>query len=233
MSTTHQNVRLTLELAREVGFIQAFTSYPVEHSQDTDTQLVHINVGDLFAEERRDVLVSLRLPSVTEEGPHTLGWFRERGFSILARCSEELPRLSLIVDRHPDVSTDACRRHPQVQRQWNRHIATDALEVAQTKARGGNLDEARKLLEKAREALSDSPLTAQGDTVSLGLLTDLNDCLSDLRHEQTYHDSGSKKMACMKGSHGKQRACFGQGFSEGYSNTQMMDMKAMFKNNCK
>merc|ERR1712014_154539 len=85
----------------------------------------------------------------------------------------------------------------------------------------------------ASEAVGASPLTASGDPVCTGLLADLNECLADLRHEEAYRAYGSKKMACMQGAHMKQRACFGQDFSEAYSNVGMKSMKARFKDGCK
>lgn len=234
LSTTHQNVRLTLKLAPEISFLKSFTTYPVERSESARAQSICINVGDLFAEERRDVLVSLRVPNAATEGPNILGWLGVRGFSVLAKHSEEIAPsegISLLVERRTGAIQEDV--HPQVQRHWNRHIATEALEVGQAAAKRGNLAEARRLLEAACETLSASPLTLLGDTACLGLIADLKECRDDLRHEETYRDYGSKKMACMKGSHGSQRTCYGQGFSKQYANTTMKEMGATFKANCK
>lgn len=56
LSTTHQNVSLTLQLAPNVTFSRAYSSFKptVEHG------VVTLELGDLFSEERRDILVSLR-----------------------------------------------------------------------------------------------------------------------------------------------------------------------------
>merc|ERR1712224_38378 len=112
----------------------------------------------------------------------------------------------------------------------NRLTATKALEEGRAAAQRGNLVSARQLLSQAIDILGRSELTQSGDSLCVGLLADLNDCLKDLRHEEDYRMYGSKKMAFMQGAHQKQRACFGQeGSTETYSNIQMASMKAAFK----
>lgn len=234
LSTTHQNVCLSLDLAPGVGFSQAFTSFPVEGPVAGDVagaRTVRVDIGDLFAEERRDILVSLILPDAAAEGPQVLGQLRSRGFSVLARRTEVADPVSLTVERRADADLEGpC--HMQVERHRNRHLATEALEAGRAAAQGGDLKGARRLLMAALEGLSASPLTVQGDAVCVGLLTDLNECVADLEHEQRYREYGSKKMNCMMGAHMKQRSCFGQDFSEQYSNVQMRSMKAAFKAEC-
>ena len=56
LSTTHQNVSMTLQLAPNVSFLRAYSSFKAS----VEGQLVKLDLGDLFSEERRDVLVSLR-----------------------------------------------------------------------------------------------------------------------------------------------------------------------------
>merc|ERR1711971_1544714 len=111
--------------------------------------------------------------------------------------------------------------------------ATEALDEGRRAAQRGDLENARQHLAKAIETLGASSLTASGDAICLGLLTDLNECLADLQHQETYMKYGSKKMACMQGAHTKQRACFGQDFSKGYSNRGMQSLKKSFQDNCK
>jgi len=234
LSTTHQNVCLSLQLAPGLGLSRAFTSYPVEGptAGDDGLQTVRIELGDLFAEERRDVLVSLSLGEALAEGTEMLGQVEARGFSVLGKGTDTTRPLAITVKRQAGDDTGG-ERHPQVERHWNRYVATEALDAGRQAAHRGDLTTARRLLAEACETLGASPLTARGDTVCLGLLTDLNECIADLQHQETYQKYGSKKMACMQGAHMKQRACFGQDFSEAYSNVSMKSMKARFKDGCK
>jgi len=230
LSTTHQNVCMSLELAPGIGLSRAFTAFPVEGPSVgvSGAHAIRIDLGDLFAEERRDILIALTLPTAAAEGPQVLGQLQVNGFSVLARRTETAAPLTLVVERQADADVTG-PRHEQVERHWNRHIATEALESARREGQLGNLATARNLLAAASEALSASPLTASGDPVCTGLLADLNECLADLRHEEAYRAYGSKKMACMQGAHMKQRACFGQDFSSQYSNMTMKSTKAAFK----
>lgn len=230
LSTTHQNVCMSLELVPGIGLARAFTAYPVDGPSAgiEGTRAVRIDLGDLFAEERRDILVALTLPEAMAEGSQVLGHFHVSGFSVLARRTDAVPHLALVVERQ--IGADVvCPCHVQIERNWNRHLATEALDAGRSAAQGGDLATARKLLTAAIEALNVSPLTASADPVCIGLLADLNECIADLRHEEAYRSYGSKKMACMQGAHMKQRACYGQDFSVEYSNKTMTSMRAAFK----
>jgi len=238
LSTTHQNVRLTLEVGSGVRVANVCTSKgsgaqvdgPIEGPNGTQT--VGIDVGDIYAEERRNILISLALTETETEGCQLLGNLHARGFSVLKKGTETTETVALSADRQSGaIDVGVC--NPQVERHRNRYVATEALEAAQAAAQQGDLARARKLLSDAIEILNNSSLTADGDPASVGFVVDLNDCLKDLRYQGTYTQSGSKKMACMSGSHARERACFGQGFSEGYSNKTMARMKFDFKEKCK
>jgi len=222
---------MSLQLAPGIGLSRAFTAFPVEGpGAGVGGGAVQVDLGDLFAEERRDILVALTLPEVAEEGPQVLGQLKVNGFSVLARRTETVAPQTLVLERR--TGADAGRVcHEQVERHWNRHTATEALELGRKAAQGGDLASARKILAAATETLGASPLVASGDPICIGLLADLNECLADLQHEEDYRSYGSKKMACMHGAHNKQRACYGQDFSNGYSNVMMKNVKMAFKGN--
>lgn len=219
LSTTHQNVRLSLDL--EPGILaRAYTDYPMESQSGN----ISIELGDLFADERRDILVSFALPEAADEGSLQLGSLSARAFSVLAKRSMKTA-LAAIAVRRGATADAAGPSHPQVERHRNRHLATEALEAARQLARAGNLAAARQRLEDVSEALSCSPLTAAGDVDSTGLLVDVNDCLRDLRRQVDYERTGSKKMSEMKHCHGKQRSC-GKDYSERYTNSYSLSLKA-------
>eukprot|EP00747_Dinoflagellata_sp_TGD_P163611 gnl/TRDRNA2_/TRDRNA2_182456_c0_seq1.p1 gnl/TRDRNA2_/TRDRNA2_182456_c0~~gnl/TRDRNA2_/TRDRNA2_182456_c0_seq1.p1 ORF type:complete len:676 (-),score=127.19 gnl/TRDRNA2_/TRDRNA2_182456_c0_seq1:140-2167(-) len=230
LSTTHQNVKLSLALSPGICLARApATSYPVEDvtaKDATAAPIFNIDLGDLFAEERRDILVKFALPEVIVAGSQTLGRLHARGFSTLANRFEETACIDIAVERTTDAS-DEDKCHPHVQQHRNRTIAMEALEAARTAANTGNLVDARERVTRAIEALSASSITAQGDVLSKRLLTDLQDCLKDLRHQEDYRRMGSKKMAAMSGAHGKQRGC-NTVSSEAYTNNSMRTMRKMF-----
>lgn len=230
LSTTHQNVSLSLSLPPGVTLARAYTTFTVEPKPPA-TGSVSIDLEDLYAEERRDILLSINLPAADTEGPQVLGQFEAKGFSVLGRCTETTPSTALTVNRRPGVGKESSR-HPQVERHWNRQLAMEALERGRAAAQGGNLGFARQLLAEAREAVGTSSLTYNGDEASLRLVLDLEDCERDLCDHKTYTGSGSKKMAMMRGAHGKQRAAYGQEFSKAYTNDRMKVMSDSFKMAC-
>lgn len=78
----------------------------------------------------------------------------------------------------------------QVERQWQRHLAQEALAAARAAADGGDLEAGRRVLDAALAQLGASPLTAQGDGLCLGLVGDLQDCRADLSHKSQYMQVG-------------------------------------------
>merc|ERR1711865_777494 len=122
LSVTHQNVRLNLELAPNVKLVKARTAYPVQGPTRNENgwDVVSIDVSDLFAEERRDILLEFSLPESAEEAQQPFGRFHARGFSVLGACSETTPSIDLVIERLSDACADRSQVHPQVERHRNR-----------------------------------------------------------------------------------------------------------------
>ncbi|CAL1158092.1 unnamed protein product [Cladocopium goreaui] len=223
LSTTHQNVSLMLQLAPNVTFSRAYSSFKptVEHG------VVTLELGDLFSEERRDILVSLRLPdSTSAEGRlEAIGRLEARGFSVISKRSETSSK-AVMIERRAVV--EKSQMNHQVELHWNRYVTNEALENARMVADRGDLKQAREILDAASVTLGASPLVINGDPICLGLLSDLQDCLGDLQHRDDYFQKGSKKMAMIQGMHAKQRATHGANTSM-YTNAVMKEYRAAFK----
>jgi len=232
LSTTHQNVRLTLTLAPGIHVKNVCTDFSVNKKQSDDGSApaaVNVEIGDLFAAERRDILFELEIDaeamSANETTALPIGQLGVRAFSVLATHSEESLPLELAIERRPDATTaGVC--NPHVERHRCRFLATDALKKARASA-SSSLAEARQVLQHAAEALGKTDLAKAGDAVVLGLRTDINDCLQDLGHEEDYRSYGSKKMGCLTRSHGTQRG-MNMPSTEIYSNHSILARKAAF-----
>jgi Mg-chelatase subunit ChlD len=226
LSTTHQNVRLSLELAPGVVLSRAKTTRTVESSHSPEgATVLSIDLGDLFAEERRDILISLSLPEAPAEGEQLLGMLRARGFSVLQSRSEDVNPIKMIVQRSAGAR-EASVINPQVACHQNRYLATTALETARAAGGRGEFSAAQRSLEAAAEHISASDLAAQGDIMTLNMLTDIRECLKDFKHQQaqrSYAESQRSqtyvcnKMASMSMCHERQRAC-GTASSFNYTN---------------
>jgi len=209
LSVTHQNVRLCLELAPNVQLAKARTSYPVDGPTlgESGWQTFGIDVGDLFAEERRDILLEFLLPQAHSEGSETIARFHARGFSVLSSSSQSTDSRDLSVERSSSARDECGSVHPQVERHRNRYIASEALDSARAAARRGNLEEARHILQNASSELAISSIAVQGCPLTAALLSNVQECLTDLRNQHTYTTTGSKKMAYMQMAHERQRTC--------------------------
>jgi len=226
LTTSHQNVVLSMEVASDVRISDVHTVYPVKRRGD----IVEVVLGDLFAEERRDVLVAVQVDAGQVSSLQSLMSIRAKGFCVSPPRTDETCALKITLGRCAE--TEAAKvGHPHVLRHRNRHIAMKALENARAVA-DGDLAEARKILTAAIETLSESSVTVGGDALSLGLLTDLRECLRDMQRREDYRSCGSKKMASMQGAHGKQRVCYGQSFSHHYANASMRSYGEAGKTAC-
>jgi hypothetical protein len=230
LSVTHQNVRLCLELAPGVTLVKARTTYQVSAPTQGDDgwQSVSIDVGDLYAEERRDIPIELSLPEATSDEPNTIGRLHARGFSVGDSRSETTGQTDLAVERLEDAPTDFGHAHPQVQRHRNRYSASEALEQARAAARRGELEAARKLVSDAIKELQGSSLAVAGCQFTATLLADLEDCRKDMENDFTYSTTGSKKLAMFSRSHQTQRTCGGV-TSLTYGTSRSKGMKALSK----
>jgi len=112
-----------------------------------------------------------------------LGQLGARGMRTLNPVgSEEAERVELRILRHQedDDVFGVSAVNEQVARHRNRIMAADAFAKARISCAQRRLQEARRILQEAVDKLASSPLAQQGDALSVGLLTDLLECLEDL-----------------------------------------------------
>lgn len=137
------------------------------------------------------------------------------------------------MERRADANGEiAASCNSDVERHRCRYLTTEALKSARTAADRGNLDGARQSLKEALKLLEMSVLASQGDSLCLSFISDLNECLDDLRNRDVYAYSGSKKMANCFMAHGKQRAMNCE-TTEVYMNVRQRSMKMAFRENTK
>mmetsp|Transcript_144830 Transcript_144830/g.376862 ORF Transcript_144830/g.376862 Transcript_144830/m.376862 type:complete len:543 (-) Transcript_144830:201-1829(-) len=226
LSTTHQNVQLSLKLTLGVTLARVCTDFAYECSEESGVQTVLVEAADLFAEERRDILVVLKLPWASgADTDQVLGQLSTRAFSVVMSRFETAGPVDLIVRRQATVH--ALESNPHVERHRGRHLATEALTAARQAARRGQLTEARRLLSEAVSTLRESSLGSSGDSTILGLIESLVDCQNDLRDEDQYRRKGEKKMACTSMSHKTQRS-MNLGTTEMYGTQATRSMKLHF-----
>lgn len=220
LSTTHQNIQLLVSAGPGVELVPLTT---FEH--ETDGPVTTITLGDLFAEERRDVLVRLDVPAGDASGP--LCEVRARAYSLQSQTFVDLGPVVLTAGRSDAPSAPS----PSVGKHVNRHLATTAMDEARKLAGRGELAAARQKVQQAKEQLQAILATLGECALTAGLIADLQDCEDSMQREAEYRNVGSKKLACMSKMHGKQRACAYEQSSATamYAGSAQMMMKQAFK----
>lgn len=230
ISTTHQNVQLSLQLSKGVSFAEPdafFTKLRVS-SLDLQARKATVEVGDLFAEERRDVLVELALDEAESGGPQSVARLTATGFSVIDKRTEA-PTKELSVARRTGAPCEG-GAHELVAREWNRHVFNEAMARGTEEAERHDVGRAREWLQEAGRAIEASNLAqGGGDAVSRGLVLDLNDCLRDLGTADSYRKAGSKKMHMMTLAHVKQRGPPGVDLNCDFATPAQSAMRADFK----
>mmetsp|Transcript_43967 Transcript_43967/g.93487 ORF Transcript_43967/g.93487 Transcript_43967/m.93487 type:complete len:184 (+) Transcript_43967:2-553(+) len=160
-----------------------------------------VDISDLYAEERRDVLVVM-----------TEGVAKLRYYSII---SSEWVNCELACTPRELTSDEAAAVDLSVARE----ATAAAMLQANEDAASGRLAEARQNLQGAL-----AQAQAVGDCEDIRRLQlDLGECLDTLQTPADYQSKGSKKLKWMGGGHGKQRS---RGTECAYTNSVQRSMKS-------
>ncbi|XP_072956764.1 E3 ubiquitin-protein ligase WAV3-like [Typha angustifolia] len=161
-----------------------------------------IEVGDLYADEERDFLVSIEVPRSCEETR-----------LLKVRCDYVDPVTNETVKRQGEEVTIqrpefaiAQTMSIEVDRERNRVQAADAMAAARAAAERGALSEAVSILEGRRGILSESLAGKSGDRLCLALDAELREMQERMVNRQRYEASGRAYVLSGLSSHSWQRA---------------------------
>ncbi|XP_038976476.1 E3 ubiquitin-protein ligase WAV3-like [Phoenix dactylifera] len=161
-----------------------------------------IDLGDLYADEERDFLVSVNIPPAREE-------------IVLLKvcCSYRDPVMNETVNlegeelriQRPEVVAGQTMSI-EVDREKNRVQAAEAMEAARAAAEQGALSDAVSILEERRRILSESLAGRSGDRLCLALDAELKEMQERMANRQRYEASGRAYVLSGLSSHSWQRA---------------------------
>jgi len=162
-----------------------------------------IELGDLYAQDSKDVLVELGLPALPAEvlsAPVLRATVRY--FSVANSRIEEAASILLMARPAQTPAEQPCNLKLDEQR--NRMKVAEAMEAAATLADAGRLAEGRQLLAACQEAVRGSPSAACD--LSAGLVREVQGLSDHYEDAARYRSVGSKmsKMSAM--SHQMQRS---------------------------
>lgn len=162
-----------------------------------------IDVGDLYADEERNFLVSVCVPPACEEetvllkvscayrDPLSKEMVNVEGLGV------KILRPLIVVQRTMSIEVD---------RQKNRLRAAEAMAEARAAAEHGDLSEAVSILEECRRMLLESLAGRSGDQLCLALDVELREMQERMANRQKYEESGRAYVLSGLSSHSWQRA---------------------------
>ena len=162
-----------------------------------------ISFKDLQSEESRDFIFELKVPQIEAE-----------------KKEDPLVQLSIhydnVVKGSTETLTNICtlqriagkqigERNLELDLQYNRVLAADAMEQADALAKSGKLADARKVLSNAQDYIEKSP-TSQ-DEYCVNLVKDMTKIQSNMVDRSAYQSVGAKMLSTESMSHNFQRSC--------------------------
>jgi Mg-chelatase subunit ChlD len=138
MSITAQNIKLKIEVLEGVSLKAIHSKY----KRNVETkEFVEINIGDLYSEEQRDIVLEVIVPTVKEPQEQKIVKFTLAYFDIINTSPVEIEAFSVIerTEREPEN----LQPNMQLDKQRNRVESTDAMAKGREFADKGDLKNAR------------------------------------------------------------------------------------------
>ncbi|MBA0727192.1 hypothetical protein Golax_000207, partial [Gossypium laxum] len=205
-----------------LGLLKA-GSYPSRVAADGKTGV--IEVGDLYADEERDFLVSVNVPAESSECETSL---------LKVKCVYRDPLTKEMTTLESD---DVRIRRPEVagqevvsievDRQRNRFQAAEAMAEARMTAELGDLPGAVSILENCRRVLSETVSAKSHDRLCIVLDAELKEMQERMASRHVYEASGRAYILSGLSSHSWQRATARGDSTDGSSLVQAYQTPSM------
>lgn len=225
LSVTVKELQLSIECVNptvKLGSLKA-GSYP--NRVTSDGHMGTIDVGDLYADEERDFLVSINVPAETSGNSTPI-------LKVKSVYKDPLTKESVTVEsdevhiRRPEV-TGQESASVEVDRQQNRLRAAEAMALARTAAEKGDLAGAASILENCRKLLSETVSAKCHDRLCVALDAELKEMQERMASRHVYEASGRAYILSGLSSHSWQRATARGDSTEGSSLLQSYQTPSM------
>ncbi|KAL6276140.1 hypothetical protein ACE6H2_019741 [Prunus campanulata] len=174
-------------------------------SMMADARMGSIYVGDLYAEEERDFLVTVNIPVDASSYEMSLVKVRCVYRDPITKEMVNLEEASEVMIQRPEVVGQLIVSM-EVDRQRNRLRAAEAMSEARVAAENGDLVGAVSVLESCRRALSESASAQAGDRLCASLSAELKEMQERMGNRRAYEESGRAYVLSGLSSHSWQRA---------------------------
>lgn len=170
----------------------------------SDQRTGSISVGDLYADEERDFLVSLNVPVESSSDITSLLEVKCVYTDPLTKESATSECEQVRIKRTEKSGQEVVS--VEVDRQKNRIQAAEAMAQAQTAAEKGDLAKAISTLESFRKALAETVSSKLHDKLCVALDAELKEMQDRMANRQVYEASGRAYILSGLSSHSWQRA---------------------------
>ncbi|WOL09938.1 hypothetical protein Cni_G18692 [Canna indica] len=202
LSMVVQEMRLDVECVHPGVRLAPIKSGSYRNQLSNEGRTGFIYVGDLYADEERDFLVSVNIPPAEEETLllKVVCVYRDP----VSKDTVCLP-VKLVRIQRPEVNLFQTPLI-EVDRERNRIQAAEAMSDARSAAERGALSDAVSILEERRVKLSQSVAAQSRDALCLALDAELREMQERMANRQRYEASGRAYLLSGLSSHSWQRA---------------------------
>lgn len=206
LSVVVQELRVEVECVHPVLRLGPIKAGSYNVGMDTNARSGFIEVGDLYAEEERDFLVTVDIPVEVSGNEMRLVKFRVIYNDPIKKTMVAVEGNEDVIISRPDIVTGEQVVSIEVDRQRNRLRAASAIADARAAAEHGDLAAATLLLDDCRKKLSESVSARSGDRLCVGLVAELREMKERMASRRMYESSGRAYVLSGLSSHSWQRA---------------------------
>ncbi|CAA2970839.1 Anaphase-promoting complex (APC), subunit 11 [Olea europaea subsp. europaea] len=225
LSVVVKNLQVSIECVHHRVHICSLEAGSYPNRMMSDQRTGSVDVGDMYADEERNFLVSVSVPDELSSDETSL---------LKVRCiyndplkneavsleSEEVRIMRRAVAGQEETSIE-------VDRQRNRLRVADAMAQARTAAETGDLARAVSILENCRTLLSETVSAKSQDRLCIALDAELKEMQERLASRRVYETSGRAYILSGLSSHSWQRATARGDSTDGYSLVQAYQTPSM------
>jgi len=203
LSTVAQNIVIKIEVDTGVVIKQLLTKYTTKEVMPG--AIYEINLPDLQSQEHRDILIMFQIPAIPQ------------AFDEFPVAKVSISYLNVITKKQIDVAnaftlkiSRPLKTDPNMpvnfnlDKQYNRIIAAEAMTNADAFANKNKLNEAREILTKAKNRIKES--VSATDEFCKGLVVDLDRCAQGLASREVYQQQGQQQLMNNSVAHFQQRS---------------------------
>jgi len=217
ISTGAKNVVIRIEAGTGVTITKIFTKYAV--TEIAAGGVYEIAFADLQSQEHRDILMNLQIPAIPNSvNELALAKISISYLNIITKEQVNIPSACVMKIARP-VQTGNLTFNYDIDKQYNRIVAADAMNAATVLGNANNLAQAKSTIENVIKRIKES--VSANDTFCQNLVTDLNRIMTGLASREVYNQRGHNELETNAISHDYQRSTNrGWGCQRAYQNDE-------------